>query len=370
MRIYSSLAKWIFGLCVMACLYGTLISCSDSEEYSRPRFKVETTGDFEIIGEELEDASFANKLWVCGDYIIVHYLGLTDPTCVHVFDKKTGKPVLDALRRGRGANEILWTQNSAVDSNTGEVTFYDFQQNARLTFSIDSLLKFGSSVIHKSNFTHTKCVTNILPYSDDAEICVTTPSFLTKDDDIEPRISLRDSNGNVLAKYEVFPELDRKTLHSCYTFPSAAISPDGSKLALAIYWGAILETFSVSRGTIERRAIKRFIKPEFTTNDMGSIRYTENSYAGFQTLTAKDDFIYAVYDGEVNLFENSKLPKDKKMTFSRNIAVFDWDGKPLKKIRTDYTIYAIDVIEEESSKVLYAFVEDKERHYFLGKMNI
>lgn len=363
-------AQYFLALCMATCLYGTLISCSDTEDYSRPKFKVETTGDFEIIGEELEDAGLTSKLWIHGDYVIAHYLKLSDQTYVHVFDKKTGEPVLDALRRGRGSNEILWTQNSVVDSNTGEVTFYDLQQDAKLTFSIDSLVEFGPSVIHKRDYRHRPWVSNIFPHHDDEEILITNPSFLTKDEDIEPRIRLMDSLGNVLAKYEVFPELDRKTLYSCYSFPSAAISPDESKLALAIYCGAILETFSVARDTIKRRAIKRFIKPEFTTDDMGNLGITENSYAGFQTLTAKDDLLYAVYDGEVNLFENAKLPAGQKMTFSRNIAVFDWDGNPLKKIRTNYSVSAIDITEEESGKVLYAFIEDKEGHYFLGKMNI
>ena len=51
-----------------------------------------------------------------------------------------------------------------------------------------------------------------------------------------------------------------------------------------------------------------------------------------------------------------------------NIAMFDWDGNPLKLMRTDYNIMRLDLDREEDA--LYAMILDTEGRPYIGRIRL
>ena len=74
-------------------------------------------------------------------------------------------------------------------------------------------------------------------------------------------------------------------------------------------------------------------------------------------LCATDDAIYAAYGGESDF---------KSRTGCRNIAVFDWNGNPLKLIRTGHRIERLCLDSEENT--LYAMIQDSEGRSYIGRI--
>jgi hypothetical protein len=78
---------------------------------------------------------------------------------------------------------------------------------------------------------------------------------------------------------------------------------------------------------------------------------------GYSPLSGNTNKIYGVYSGETPSTINDWIK-----SFGKNIHIFDWEGRPLKRIRTDYRIG--NIVISESQKRLYLVYYDEEYFRF------
>ena len=90
---------------------------------------------------------------------------------------------------------------------------------------------------------------------------------------------------------------------------------------------------------------------------------TADTKAGLRDLFATDDYMYAAIGADVNLLSNKEKVSGKELE-NNDIYVFDWDGKPVGHLETDYNIEKMCVTEFRDT--IYAVVSDREKRLYLG----
>ena len=136
-----------------------------------------------------------------------------------------------------------------------------------------------------------------------------------------------------------------------------SVSPDEEKFVITSTLGGILEIFSMKDGELSNIATKYFIEPDFSIE--GNFYNYDNLIYSFCDLCATDDAIYAAYGGESDF---------KSSTGCHNIAIFDWNGNPLKLIRTGHRIERLCLDNEENT--LYAMIQDSEGRPYIGRIRL
>lgn len=83
---------------------------------------------------------------------------------------------------------------------------------------------------------------------------------------------------------------------------------------------------------------------------------------GIERVSATEDTIYAVYDGETTWAD---FKADKTKMIYRNIASFDWDGNPDILYKTDYRVRSVCELEDK----LYMILENESGLCMIARMN-
>ncbi len=364
MKSFRILYVLLIALSINACNSG-----SDVVNYSLPEFKDVRNAEFEIIGNLLGMGA-VDDICVYGDYIAVACYRFSDETYIHVFDKSSGELLVNAFHRGRGPNEILWSHNCYMNSNTGMIGFFDNQQDKYVYCSIDSLMENGSSAIETIQYDIPADAMFIVPRTLDDEIVFNAPKYVNVEpDSIPPRMVLRDKSGEILASDNSYPEIENPAVMDiCNREARVAVSPDGHNMAIGLAYASVLEIYSITDDSIKRESVNYYIEPDFETNGGFYPAYTDGTYQGVTDIFPTNDLLYTAYDGEVNLKRNSELPSSQKALLSRNVAVFDWSGRALEKIVTNYSIMRLCVSEEDDGVFIYALLHDVDRNPYLGRL--
>jgi hypothetical protein len=234
-----------------------------------------------------------------------------------------------------------------------------------LSFRIEDFLKSGAEAITEQNFIVPKWTRFLTETADGKIINLTSKGYLTKDTTTIHRLSLSREDG-FCSNYDFCPIEDKPLAFTIYNQPKISISPDGTKMAIGTFAGAILETFDISK-EIRNIATKYFIEPVISVHG-GTYSYVDQSVLGFYDLFATDDRIFAAYDGKYKWGDIANLPDSKRPLKFTRIAVFDWKGNGLAIYDTGYRVERIFYAETENT--LYAMITDKERKYFIGKIKI
>ena len=360
--------KILVAIVYMAAVY--IVSGCSSEtkiKYSLPEYEEDISASFEIMTDELVGLEYIRDIYCYGPYIIVISVSLKDWTLIHVFDKDTGVRLFDVLNRGRGPGEYLYDRNCRFNGTDGTMRIYDQFKGGILDFQIDSLLKNGTKAIkEKALETETSGVEKIFDYNG-RNLVIKNASFIGNDTLYTVRFSLYDDNGKILAQYNKYPHIENEKLRwQLYMSTHAALSPDCKKLAVSSYYNGILETYSLEDDSVRNIAVGYFFKPDFHYD--GGIIYTDNTRNGFSDLFATNDMIYSSFDCETNLKLHEEMPAGQRPLLNTDICIFNWNGRPLKRIRTDYTIARLCI--DEDAGVLYAVVKDRQMRSYLGRINL
>lgn len=172
-------------------------------------------------------------------------------------------------------------------------------------------------------------------------------------EDWDNRIVLM-QNGEAQAIYREYPlvdpdfEINRGIWNN--SGGRKSISPDGSKLVISTYIGALFETFDISDGEISSRVIKGFYRPIYDPTDHGGIPRSvqpdfNNHVAGFRVVVVSDDDFVTVLDG----------PESKRID---EILTFDYDGNITNRIVVDNGF--IDKIGRNSKGEIYCIAWDRD----------
>ena len=88
----------------------------------------------------------------------------------------------------------------------------------------------------------------------------------------------------------------------------------------------------------------------------------------FNDLYATDSAIYGAFGGKVNLKQNHEKPSSERERLCTDIVMFDWEGKALRRINTDYRIERLCV--DESENAVYAALMNKAGSIYLGRIKL
>lgn len=331
---------------------------NSSDSYKPPTFKDVEEVKFSLISNEPIN-NMGTGILLIDDMIAVEgYQRDSIETFIHIYDT-SGRKMADYINMGRGPNEITFPPMSLRNEGKA-IHFYDYDgardfvialedhgKNAAIT---NVPLQVENSAGMRENF---RIENNYLRYQ-------AVP--LKKDPAEYPRLTLEDSDGNILSAIYTSPfdgedPMVKFSLGAqCY---SLALSPDKKHFVMTYGDGGVIEIFSVSDDSIKEDYLRRYFQPKFTVKGY-DVLPKDDAVRGFGRPCATDSYILIPFDG-------SKYGEKEELIYS-DIAVFDWKGRPVKLLKTDYSVGPITYSESEG--VIYSVIRDKFRKAYIGKLKI
>ncbi len=358
--------KTLIALCLIVNFAS---SCQEeSIRYQIPEFQEVKMTEFDIISDELTSLNLIYDVAIYKSYIIVTSVSINDRKVVHIYDKNTGKLLLDAINMGRGPKELLYPRMSEFDEATGTHRFYDSQKSVVLSYQVDSILKNGLSAVNESPFESSIANTHMLDLGD-AILKINNVSYLWRDTTTIKRMEiLKKEDDLVVSDWNEYPyyDDDRKRFFA-YNEDKLALSPDKTRLAVATSWGGVLELYELKSERLKHISTGYYISPDFKIADNGMYaEYGENTLDSFNDLYATDDKIYGAFGGKVRLYQYLRNQSEQKSPLFSDLVVFDWSGKPLQRIHTGHRIERLCI----DDNVVYAVIKDSNNISYLAKCRI
>ena len=352
---------FLLTLSLLCCSFAVSCRQGDKGEYALPRFEKEFTQEFEIVGPELDYSGFC-PIYPYGEYLILDAFDTRTSKFLHFWDKKTGEIVRSAVLEGRGPGELLF--HPAVSLIGNECYLYDRQQEVTQIYDLDKVLQGDNGYVGTLLELATSFTVGAYHGPGDRTLVFSNESSIQRDSSrAVTRIVYE--KGTERYDYNEYPVPDRERTWSMYMTPYLTFSPDFTKMAITPAYGGIVERFDLSDG-ITLLGMDKFVEPDF------GIRSGMPDYSAerplpicFSGLASSNERIFAAMDEKGAWRIPSEDPRDHHMTV---VAVFDWEGHPLMRIRTsshiDYLAY------DEAEGVLYAVLSDADNVLHIGKMKI
>lgn len=262
--------------------------------------------------------------------------------------------MVDFCSRGKGPGEAIAPNALFPDNDATSLWVYDAQQKKLIQWDIDSLLSGNQTPIAEKTLAD-------LPIFADRVYPVAGGMLAVNGAGIIPtnhadRFFLLDHQGKIRCHYSTFPRSnDTIRMKAAYRQHTETISPDGTKMAHGLYFGAILETFDV-RDSIRLRNISYYIEPTFQHDAVGNPSTYDDITFGFGPLCSSNERIYAAYNGTIDY---------KRMNL---IAAFDWDGKLQKVYKTDFQL--IRTSYDPKLHAIFATVQNAADEYQLVRFDL
>ena len=278
---------------------------------------------------------------VVGDYLVVAYPDRNKNLC-HLYTK-AGDHVADFCPVGKGPGEAIVLTSVYPEPDSVSFITYESQAKKRIRWHIDSLLSGSRKPAAEISTPSIPMFAQVVLNSAAGMLAIGNSGIISPDR--TERLFLFDRNDRLLSRYGVYPESDDTIrMKSAYRQHYETVSPDGTKMAFGIYFGAILETFDV-KDSIRLRNISYFIEPDFPHDAVGNPTSYDDMTFGFGPLCSSDEYIYAAYNGTKDY---------QKM---HHIAVFDWDGRLQKFYRTAF--HLIRTAYDPEANAIFALVKDQ-----------
>lgn len=335
-------------------------ACADTDsrsDYQMPDFPNMGHAKVHLITGELM-ANMANDIFEHGQYLYVIYYDRKDQTWCHVYDKRTGAATGDYLHRGNGPGEILTIP--ACSARGDSLFIYDLPVRKQISCSFSSM--------HEEFISPTVSILDIKPYARNACACGPTGEesiilnqigYANPDTMGYHRLMVKDIYGDTLQTQDFEPFSDPVEMFNLYSECLMSVNERGNRLAVGSVWGAILEIYDLP--ALRQKACLKLVDPALVYGATPSL--TADTKAGLRDLFATDDYLYAAIGADVNLLSNKEKVSGEELE-NNDIYVFDWDGKPVGHLETDYNIEKMCVTEFRDT--IYAVVSDREKRLYLG----
>ena len=335
------------------------LSCKEKGiTYKQPVFPVEDTARFELLTPEL-DYGVTEDIWVTDFYIITFASDSRTHRFCHIYDKQKGTLLGETFMRGRGPGEIEAAYGT-FEVRNGAVRYFDFTKNKVLQFHIDSLLMLGSSVISETDGDYFSGE-RFRGSTDKYNVSLYITSNREENTSGINRLTVKDKEGIIVSENDCYPEEDQSANFANTYY--VAISPDGTKCAIAPTWSSVLELYDLP--SLHARYYGYFAGQEYDSST-GNIKLTEKTVINHSDIYSTNKKVYLSYGGDVLQLANQSLPVEERKLVCNKLDIFDWDGKPLRRIVTDYRVSKLCVDAEE--KNVYAIVEDRLRRKYIARL--
>lgn len=337
------------------------VSCK-KDIYSGITFNAPVFPDSVVVKTEvLNDTLYTKTAWRLTSYkSYLILLANMDDCLFQVYDKTTGERVKSFGKIGRGPQEILPVSSFYINEEKGMLTSFNQSTKEVLVFYLDSILTEKEHIIHKISLDQYSGMTFL-------EALPTQNHFLLYGAKCEAypegaRYTLFSEGGKYISNYDDYPlssspsDSIGKPLDWMNLSATRALSPDGTKLAEATRVGGILETFDIT-DKITPVTLKGYYKPHFYQDKNEQI-FTPKTQFGFYYLSASNRYLYALsFNGShSDLYPTSEMQ------------VFDWQGNPVKKYKTDKLL--LNVCADEKAGKIYALAQTPLKEFILISFNL
>ena len=313
-----------------------------------PSFEQEVRGRVELLRPEDLPRS-VDKIVPYKDYLVL--FGGFRGGMLHVCDKRSGELVKSAVFSGRGPGEIITNLGADFNAANGDVVMWDVVGLQYLMFNLDDVMTNPAPEYRKSNENICNWSNMVFPLADRKILMHHLVSV--KGQNPQKRFVIYDG-GSPAFSYNEFPIPDTMTNINfrLYLQSFMSVSPSRDKFVEGTSGnGALLEAFDLSSEKIVSRWTKFLIEPRY---DHATGRYSEQRLFGFTDVYAAEDCVVTVLGDD----EQDKV---------RSICIFDWEGRPIKRIvlEDDYNVARACMDE---GGMIYAVVEDKDTYLYLVRI--
>ena len=196
MKYTYAVLSFIIALLAAGCSPG-------QKKYAPIEYREQSVAKFELITGELEGINVVNGIYHTGKYLAVVGYDMKDGSMVHLFDRRTGERVADAVYLGRGPKELVFPLVNCIDHTRGAVSFYDYSKSVHLTFPIDGFASDGLSAVQETPFQVEPFTWNILDVGEDHRLIIR--NTISMKDSLAHRIEFRGEDGQALSFYDGKP---------------------------------------------------------------------------------------------------------------------------------------------------------------------
>lgn len=255
----------------------------------------------------------------------IYILGLNYGHWIHIFDARTGAYMGMRVTRGGDEGQLENASRLRIVKGRQEFSIYDYKYNYRQdvkyyskdfeferTFNVDSLFRNDHGIY---DLSHGRALVAAPVFGKNGRatgriaqhlIDVNTKRVLSTYDGKEPFDTIRAS---IYRVYSIAPSLDR--------------------VATVQNYGGALEIYRISGDSICRTFVKNYFPVDYIYYEGREFPDINREIQyGFRWVAATDDYIYASY-----------CDSKEVQPLVTTIGVWDWDGNPVKKIKTDRNIW-------------------------------
>lgn len=324
------------GLLTLFLLAIVISGCKQKDpnaiEYRLPDFESREAMRYEVVNDTLILPGMIRFMDVYKDYLIMVYRNVFNEQFLHIHDKRTGERIKSNLYRGRGPNEIFIPEFVNFNNETGELSIWEQNYPGIRLIQIDSLLADRFEVrMTTDTLLMFPNIETVFPLGDNRYL-----TRLRDKDGFEYRRFMVIDNDELIGRFEEYP-IGRPINDLVYDFTKLPVSPDKTKFAIGTSSGAILEFFDISDG-IKRTGLHYFFEPIYQGDGHGMS--TASGY-GFMDMACDDRYVYGTFGA----------PGDSDLN---NIAIFDWEGKPVKLLSTKDYMDFYPIAVDRSDGDIYA----------------
>lgn len=334
---------------LLPLLLGSLAACTghDTPRYALPEFKNESDAQFEILSQEALPARHIIGLDIYGDNLIVY--GFFTDNFINIYDKRSGALRAQCLKAGRGPGETTRIAAPYLDEALGTITFTDTSTKQIRRLDLDGIMRGEFPLINGTGMAYPWCMTEF-DLGNGNRFVYNAVSFLSRTGP-DPRMALL-KEGTAVDEYLLFPfDIgDTATNGQFYVYQQSLIkmAPDRTRVAVGTTQsGMLLETFDIGGNQVKKSGVGYFAEP--------GLAPSSNNPFGFSAMSVTDKRIVAA------------MGEDVHQPVFQDIALFDWRCRPVKRFKTDRSIYALCI--DESDGTLYAVVDDEEKGYLLARLD-
>lgn len=252
--------------------------------------------------------------------------------------------------KGRGPNEYISGSSAGIFSN--KLWFYDINKKKIVMSDINNVI---------TNKTFLPCIEYTSPayhgnisIVDSLHFCgigKMTPSSISK---IEMINLISNETINTYGEYQKnSDDLNLETITGIYN-ASIFTKPSGGKVVMSYVYSDLIEVYDLNTGKHigvhgpEKYDVYFQEKKNSSCYYMGKSINTRKAFKGGAVT---DENIFLVYSGHKT--KNRSRNDRYKSQHGRSIYVYDWEGKPVKKLVFDKYIY--DLAVSENGKTLYSY---------------
>lgn len=309
-------------------LVACAISCtSNKNSDSASVYGVEFPDSVEMIWNYLAGDGYVPSSYrsIVADDSCVYVLGLSRGHWVHIFNTHTG--LYQGMHVLRGDGVGLLENPSSIRICKGGTGFSVYDHKSDFTTNVkcySSNFEFQRTLTLDSLFRVVNGIYDLSP----GRAVVTAPVFEeNKRPTHRSAICIVDTEAKkVLSSYDGKESSDT-LLASIYRVIS--IAPSCNRVATVQNYGGALEIYRISGDSICRTFVKNYFPVDYIYYEGREFpEINREIQYGFRWVAATDDYIYASY-----------CDSKEVQPLVTTIGVWDWDGNPVKKIKTDRNIW-------------------------------